>query len=457
MATTAIIEEKPNRMRVSKVLIATTRCWPIRLIILLGLMMLVVFGRSERNHPATAMNSGSFSPALDASEIFSNTCMMPAAEQPYMASAPVESVANGSVMGGDIPPTRYVMDPYPTFNGMAVDGLNGKVLMSDANRKGLLLYDRMTSSHAGEETPPQRHITGSSTLLGYVSGVAFDSERREVYGVNNDTEDNLAVFSYDDEGDLKPKRVLAVPHQAWGIALNRSRDELALTVETPNAVVIYRREAKGLEAPLRHIRGSSTGLADPHGISWDQVNKEITVANHGNKPSAGFAFVQDASAATNQTLGGQVLPPSITVYSETAEGDAKSLRTIQGARTQLAWPMGLEVDGERNEIAVANNGDNSVLIFRRTASGDVAPVRVIRGPRTGIDRPMGVGIDRQNDELWVANFGNHSAVVFGRTASGNIAPKRTIRNAPAGTPTAGFGNPMAVAYDAKREEVLVPN
>ncbi len=57
----------------------------------------------------------------------------------------------------------------------------------------------------------------------------------------------------------------------------------------------------------------------------------------------------------------------------------------------------------------------------------------------------------------MANFGDHSAVVFERTASGNVAPKRIIRNAPAGTPTGGFGNPMAVTYDSKREEILVPN
>jgi DNA-binding beta-propeller fold protein YncE len=119
--------------------------------------------------------------------------------------------------------------------------------------------------------------------------------------------------------------------------------------------------------------------------------------------------------------------------------------------------MGLDVDPERNEIVVANNADNSVLFFSRTASGDIAPLRIIRGSRTGINRPMGVAVDRKNNELWVANYGNHSAVVFGLTASGNIAPKRVIRNAPAATPTAGLGNPMAVAFDVKREEILVPN
>jgi len=84
-------------------------------------------------------------------------------------------------------------------------------------------------------------------------------------------------------------------------------------------------------------------------------------------------------------------------------------------------------------------------------------VRIIRGARTGIVSPMGVAIDAKNDEIWVANYGDHTAAVFPRTATGNAAPKRIVRNAPAGTPTGGFGNPYAVAYDSKRDQLLVPN
>ena len=70
---------------------------------------------------------------------------------------------------------------------------------------------------------------------------------------------------------------------------------------------------------------------------------------------------------------------------------------------------------------------------------------------------MGVAIDTKNDELWVTNYREHSAVVFSRTASGNVAPKRVLRNAPPGTPSVGFGNPGAIAYDSKRGQILVPN
>ncbi len=82
---------------------------------------------------------------------------------------------------------------------------------------------------------------------------------------------------------------------------------------------------------------------------------------------------------------------------------------------------------------------------------------MIRGAKTGISSPMGVAIDPQHNELWVANYGDHTALVFARDASGDATPKRIILNAPAGAPTGGFGNPYAVAYDSKRDQLLVPN
>jgi DNA-binding beta-propeller fold protein YncE len=119
--------------------------------------------------------------------------------------------------------------------------------------------------------------------------------------------------------------------------------------------------------------------------------------------------------------------------------------------------MAIQVDTEHDEITVANSGDSSIRVFDRAGRGDAAPVRVLKGARTGIRGPMGVTIDLKNDELWVANYGDHTALVFARTAAGNVAPKRIVRNAPEGSPTVGFGNPGAVAYDSTRDEILVPN
>jgi hypothetical protein len=82
---------------------------------------------------------------------------------------------------------------------------------------------------------------------------------------------------------------------------------------------------------------------------------------------------------------------------------------------------------------------------------------VLGGTRTGLRNPTGVALDLQNGELWVANFGNHTATAYPLAAQGDVPPLRTIRKAPSGTPSLMIGNPGAVTYDTRREQILVPN
>jgi DNA-binding beta-propeller fold protein YncE len=362
----------------------------------------------------------------------------------------------------ELTPARRIADAYPTFLGVAVDPDNGRVVMADSGTKGLLMYDRAAGTAAGVDrvTKPLADVRGPNTEVGFVAGVTLDPARKEKYTVNNDGGDKVVVFDYDATGNVAPKRELAVTHQAWGVALDRARDEMAVTVEINNMIEIYAREATGRTKPQRIIKGEKTGLADPHGVVMDNDHDEILVANHGNWTSL-TSFDTDGASPSDRgrsdAQGGRFLPPSIRVFSGSAKGDVAPLRAIEGAKTGLNWPMSLDVDTKNNEIAVANSGDNRVLIFRRTDKGNVAPVRAIGGSNTGLSGPMGVAIDARNDEIWVTNYSDHSAVVFARMASGNVTPTRTLRNAPSGTPSVGFGNPGAVAYDSKRDEILVPN
>jgi len=360
----------------------------------------------------------------------------------------------------DIPPVRMIADPYPAFNGIAVDAANGLVAMSDPNRKSLLVYDRVKGASQGDASVPVRQIVGPDTFLGMIAGIILDPQHQEMYTANNDIEDTVVVMPYGVSGNAKPARVFSVPHQAWGLALSDAADLIAVTVEVQNTVVFYRRQVKGVEAPVRILRGQATGLADPHGIYWDESHNEIGVANHGNfrgvvKNTGGGC--SPSFVVEDETEAGESRPPSIRIFDASAKGDAKPLRVIQGSKTGLDWPMGVAYDPQNDTIVVANNGDSSILIFGRNASGDIGPLRVIRGDRTSISHPMGVAVDPQKGEIWVSNWGDHSALAFDSGAHGNVAPKRTIRSAPAGTPTPGFGNPMALAYDSKRDELLVPN
>ena len=154
---------------------------------------------------------------------------------------------------------------------------------------------------------------------------------------------------------------------------------------------------------------------------------------------------------------GRFAPPSIAVYAQDAKGDAAPLRTIQGPKTQFNWPTGLALDPARNELFVANDGGSSILVFDASASGDVAPLRVIKGPKSLVSNPTGVFFDQKNQELWAANFGNHTSTVYKPQANGDAEPLRVIRSAKATDAVPGMGNPHPIAYDTKRQQLLVPN
>lgn len=395
---------------------------------------------------------------ITASELFGNPCQAPIQSGQREQTAQGETAARSNALGGDVQPIRSIADPYPSFNGVAVDADNDLVMLSDTNRKSLLVYDRNSRSRAGEETRPLRQMIGPRTLIGFIAGLIFDAKAREIFAVNNDIEDTLMVFSYEDGGNVKPRRVLAVPHGSWGISMSKARNEFSLSVQdgSNNAVVTYGRNASGFDPPVRVLQGKNTGLADPHGIHLDDSHNELIVTNWGSW-NVTLGRYTTSTRDPVELPGGSFREPSIAVFEATAAGDTKPLRVIQGPATQLNWPTGIDVDAAADEIVVANNSDDSVLFFHRTDGGNVKPFRRIKGDRTGIDRPMAVAIDKKNDELWVANFGDHTALVFGLKESGNVAPKRIIRNAPKGTPTAGFGNPITLAYDSKRDELLVPN
>jgi len=162
---------------------------------------------------------------------------------------------------------------------------------------------------------------------------------------------------------------------------------------------------------------------------------------------------------TGNLGSGRFNPPSITVYSLDASGDAPPLRVIQGDRTQMNWPGNLSVDQDTGDLYVANDANQSVLVFSGMTyqRGNVPPSRVIKGDKTGLTNPTGVFVDAKHQELWVANLGNSSSTVYPLKANGNVPPVRIIRSAPREHRSLTFGRTAAVTYDPNRQEILVPN
>jgi len=373
-------------------------------------------------------------------------------ENNLFASFPETSVhaassqQNGQTADVIRPPVRNILDTDPIYTSVGVDTRNDEVFLQDSNTWSIRVFNRLDNTPpSAARTEPKRVISGPKTDVQFNSCVYVDPKNGDIYSVENDIGDSVVVFSQKANGDVEPIRKLHVTHRAYAMAADEDNQEFYLSVQYPPQVAVYRKTASGEEKPLRLLQGESTRLSDSHGIAIDTKRKLLFVNNWGN--------ISDYKTAGT----GRFEAPSITVYPLNADGDASPLRVIQGPKTQLNWPGAMSVDSDRGELYVANDVGNAIVVFRETDQGDVQPTRVIKGNRTGLSYPTSVFVDAKNKELWVSNLGNSSATVYPLNASGDVAPLRTIRSAPRDKISLKFGKTQAVAYDSKREQILVPN
>ena len=354
----------------------------------------------------------------------------------------------------DRAPLRVIKDPYPSLSAVAVNPEDNMLVVTDENLYQIMEYDRRDNTPPQAKlTEPKRIISGPNTHAEMLCGVYIDPVTKEIYVLNNDTQNWLPVFPKDAKGNASPSRYLAAPHGTFGIAVDEAKKEMYLTVQHENAIVVYPKTAQGEDKPTRRIQGAETNLQDPHGITIDFKNKLIYVSNFGN-----VHVLPPGSAGGRRVESyGRFDPPSITVYPLDAVGNVKPLRTIAGPHTGLNWPSHIVIHEERQELFVANDADDSILVFKATEQGDSAPIRTIKGPNTGIKNPPGIALDTKNGEITVASMGTHSVLFFPVTANGDVKPSRIIRSGPANQLALNIGNPGAVGYDTKRDQILVPN
>lgn len=377
------------------------------------------------------------------------------------ATEPSADTSSRPSLSIERPPERVIKDPYPTYSAVALDPVTHEVVLQDENLFQIVAYDHMANTPpTATMTEPKRIIGGRNTKVEFNCALYIDPKNGDIYSVNNDTLDTLVIFDRSVRGDNPPTRELRTPHRTYGIAADEEQNEMYITVQDPPMVVIYDKNAKGQDKPKRVLRGNKTHLQDAHGIALDTKDRLMFVANYGNyadyKDGGGNSLPGGYSGG--MILGsGKYAPPSIAIFKMDASGDTAPLRLISGPKTMLNWPAHLYYDEQHQDLYVADDGDNSVLVFKPTDGGDTAPTRFLKGPKSQVKNPTGVVVDVANDELFVANMGNHMATVYPRTASGDVAPKRIIRSAPIGAPALQIGNPGAVAYDSKRDEILVPN
>jgi DNA-binding beta-propeller fold protein YncE len=367
-------------------------------------------------------------------------------------------------------PLTFIQDPYPSFSSIAVDPVRNEIVMTDENRFRIMVYDRLATTPASaEQTTPKRVISGLNTHTQYASDVYIDPPSGEIYVINNDTVHNTTIWGREAKGDAPPDREFVSPYGNFGAAVDESRQEMYLTLQHNSAIMVYKKSSGMQDHAVRLIQGDKTRMADPHGIAFDPKNRLLYVANYGTSHSVkmGATGPGGRPRVPNWPAGnygseiikgtGKFELPSITVLSADATGDVAPLRVIQGPKTGLNWATGVAFDAERGELYVANAIGDNISVFGANQQGDVAPIRVLKGARTLLKYPSDVFLDMANNEMWVASYGNHLALAYKLGASGDTAPVRVIRGAPLNTPATLIGNPFSIAYDTRREEILVPS
>jgi DNA-binding beta-propeller fold protein YncE len=373
-----------------------------------------------------------------------------AALQPQPAATGLQQrgAAGAQKPAGGLQPVRTIRDLDPTYSSISLDLRNNEIIMQDNNLWSYRVFNRTDNTPtAARFTEPKRIVSGDKTEIQFNNGLYIDPKNGDIYSVESDVGDKLVVFPHDASGNVAPKRKLHTMHRVYNIAVDEVKSELFVTVEFPPEVDVYRKDASGEELPIRRLFGPETGLNSVHGIAIDDKNQLVYVNTWGHYSD----FTVPGT--------GKYEDPAIKVYPLYASGDMKPLRVIQGDKTQLDWPGAMKLNPENGDLYVANDIGQSMLVFANisTTKGNIAPTRAIKGPKTKLSYPTGVALDLANREVWVSNMGAASATVYPLMADGDVAPTRIIRSAPDGKKALNFGRTTAIAYDSKREELLVPN
>jgi hypothetical protein len=225
-------------------------------------------------------------------------------------------------------------------------------------------------------------------------------------------------------------------------------DEFMVTNPFAQAILVYKGDADGDDAPIRIIQGSKTQLAGAvysglDRLEVDPVNNEIIVG----------------------------IGPAVLAFSRTANGDVAPLRVLKGPNTKLRGVQTVVADPIANVLVTGGNyaggtsgqmGDlgagGGMATYPRTANGDIAPRTVITGPKTEIVRINQMALIPSRGWIVATQPGaggeaepkNTFVGVWHVTDNGDVAPKWKI-----GGPKTTLKKPRGVTVNMKDKEIIV--
>jgi hypothetical protein len=242
----------------------------------------------------------------------------------------------------------------------------------------------------------------------------------------------IAVFARLADGQADRLRAIEGQKTLLGrtmhaIAYDEIHDEIYVTQQFAQGILVFRGSAGGEEPPVRVINGSKTQLIAPDRLAVDPVHDEIYVPE-GVK---------------------------LLVYPRTATGNVAPIRVITGPATGIGATRAVTVDPVRNLIIAATQAwdedgtpaegqqGSELRIFARTANGNAKPLRVISGLRgmgnLAVDSQTGLIFSQQTRYIGVWHVND----------SGKVAPRFTI-----GGPNGVLRQGRGLALDIKNQSVI---
>jgi hypothetical protein len=139
-----------------------------------------------------------------------------------------------------------------------------------------------------------------------------------------------------------------------------------------------------------------------------------------------------------------VAHPQIAVFARTANGNAQTVRRIEGQGTKLGRTQhSVFYDEFHDELVVPQPFAGAILTFPGDADGETPPLRIIQGPKAGLVLNDMMSVDPKHGEYFVPRGQEGGMIhVFDRLAQGNVAPLRIV-----GGPNTQLGGIPTIDYE----------
>jgi DNA-binding beta-propeller fold protein YncE len=361
-------------------------------------------------------------------------------------------------------------------NADSIYQIRANFLYAANNSTSSILGFNNASTVSGN-TPPDRIITGSSTLLSDPEGI-FIANVNPPNGLGvlytmNFANNSITVYndagSATTTGNISPNRTvfdatltpLAAP---GGNAVDVTRD--LLYVAEPGAIVIFDHASTLVDTipPVANRISVPSLTSSPFAISVDSTQDRLYAATPGSVLVFDSASGLMGSPVPALTISSGLTNP-VGLFVDTAQnhlyvadstsvfvfdsvtGSSVPALTISG----FTNPAGLSVDSARDLLYVSDSGTNSIFVFSR-ASTSPTLLHTINGILTTLNSPSGIFVDPGNDLLYVANSGANSILIFENASSrnGDIAPDSVIAQGANPSDNTTLNLPLGIFVDTTR-------